>query len=456
LVAASLVAACTKPVPGVCCIDSADCATHGIDEVRSCSDGLVCIEHECSVPPPGTCAGDADCGSGAPHCTPDGSCVECVRSDQCTASAPICDDAAHACRGCASDVECDSGVCDVPNGTCALASDVAYASPGGSDAAACTQSDACSIVHAFAVTNATRRTVKLSPGNYSASITVAGKSVSVHGSGATVTAGATDASTFAVRDNASLSLQGLSVVKTGSQFPINCEGLLASLVIDEVDVAGDSGTIFARRCTVRVARSHLRAVTTNSINFLAVAPTDVLIDRTLVDGPGGIVADGSGSIVRITNSLVASQNSQGTAFGYSLFSNDAGVIFVSFSSVVDSLVKCLAEPAICTGVSAKGLCLDNTIIANSKSGAPADTVTGPGCISNYTLAFPQSTSLTGANNKIGVNPQLLDPINSDFHLKSSSPAIDAADPAATNPVDFDGVSRPQGAGRDLGAYELKP
>jgi hypothetical protein len=61
-----------------------------------------------------------------------------------------------------------------------------------------------------------------------------------------------------------------------------------------------------------------------------------------------------------------------------------------------------------------------------------------------------------ANNQIGVNPELLDAINGDFHLRPGSPAVDAADPAAGESIDFDGVSRPQGAGRDIGAHELKP
>ena len=41
----------------------------------------------------------------------------------------------------------------------------------------------------------------------------------------------------------------------------------------------------------------------------------------------------------------------------------------------------------------------------------------------------------------------------DYHLQSSSPCIDAADPAATLDVDIDGDIRPQGAAHDMGADE---
>jgi hypothetical protein len=44
----------------------------------------------------------------------------------------------------------------------------------------------------------------------------------------------------------------------------------------------------------------------------------------------------------------------------------------------------------------------------------------------------------------------------DFHLVAGSPAVDTADPAATNIIDYDGVARPQGPRRDRGAFELAP
>ena len=70
--------------------------------------------------------------------------------------------------------------------------------------------------------------------------------------------------------------------------------------------------------------------------------------------------------------------------------------------------------------------------------------------------MPQSTALNGANNKIGVDPLLVNPSSGDYRLKPNSPAIHAADPTATATPDLDGTPRPQGAHADIGAYEYKP
>jgi len=56
-------------------------------------------------------------------------------------------------------------------------------------------------------------------------------------------------------------------------------------------------------------------------------------------------------------------------------------------------------------------------------------------------------------NLLGVDPLFVDPTIADFHLSPESPAIDAGNAIATVTEDFDGTSRPQGGGWDIGAYE---
>ncbi len=59
-----------------------------------------------------------------------------------------------------------------------------------------------------------------------------------------------------------------------------------------------------------------------------------------------------------------------------------------------------------------------------------------------------------AHNLLNTNPQFVNPGSKDYHLKSTSSAIDAGvNLGNLVPNDFDGIPRPQGAGYDIGAYE---
>lgn len=51
------------------------------------------------------------------------------------------------------------------------------------------------------------------------------------------------------------------------------------------------------------------------------------------------------------------------------------------------------------------------------------------------------------------DPLFINASNGDFHIKSQSPAIDAASSQGAPARDFDGNERPQGAGYDIGAFE---
>jgi len=68
--------------------------------------------------------------------------------------------------------------------------------------------------------------------------------------------------------------------------------------------------------------------------------------------------------------------------------------------------------------------------------------------------MPQAAALNGSSNLVNVDPLFVG--GGSFALKSSSPAVDAADPNAVDNVDLVGTLRPQGPRNDIGAYEYKP
>lgn len=62
------------------------------------------------------------------------------------------------------------------------------------------------------------------------------------------------------------------------------------------------------------------------------------------------------------------------------------------------------------------------------------------------------SGLSYQNNRVG-DPAYANTTLGDYRLRDSSAALDVAEPGYVSPVDLLGVSRPQGTGPDLGAYE---
>ena len=75
------------------------------------------------------------------------------------------------------------------------------------------------------------------------------------------------------------------------------------------------------------------------------------------------------------------------------------------------------------------------------------------CQLTYSTWFGTGTVNWGVNNMFNVDPKLVDPANNDFHLQSSSPAIDAGLSGLGVTNDMDGEGRPMGNGYDIGADE---
>jgi hypothetical protein len=172
----------------------------------------------------------------------------------------------------------------------------------------------------------------------------------------------------------------------------------------------------------------------------------VAIDRSRLDGSAPAISLFHYSSVQITNSVFANQN---PAYGPLRFDATTLPSSIAFSTIVNSPLACPSGPIQVSS--------SNSIYVDTAAGAPADTVTGTACNHSYDLISPQaSVPSGGATNLRNEDPRFVDPANGDFHLQTGSPAIDAADPAAVDPVDFDGTARPQGSRRDIGAFERTP
>ena len=469
VVVLGLVACSTKPNPNRCCTDTADCEAAGISDVTPCGEDLVCRGHQCiaevctsanqcdlSAPfcvdgsCTAACTADDQCPGnggmpGATHCV-NGACVTCAVDADCPMSVPVCD--TGVCRGCSEDSECTSAACDTDSGTCLDATKLVYTSASGNGTSTCSQTDPCTLDRAFAIVDASRPNIKLASGTYTTYETFTGTyALTIYGP-ATLNGLAISSNGGALRLRDLTSAQGVTCVSATSV------SAAPTLDIERMTLNVDSnngGGLNVDRCNVTLSDVTINATGSGrGATFEGQAGSGsslVTADKLrMVGGDPGIYLANQSSLT-ITNAIF---ENQGSTFGViqlgtSGTGGESGSI--SFSTFHNTTLKCPTGNTI--------LSLSNSVFLFEGAGAPTNTVSGSACTHTYDMIKPQSTAPTGTN-LLNMDPRFVNAAASDFHLMAGSPAIDAADPAATLSTDYDGTARPQGAGRDIGAFEYKP
>lgn len=399
----------------------------------------------------GTCPGDQVCDltQSPPLCVetlgdagthPDGTAPACTLSSECPVAQPVCDLAVGTCRGCIADAECESNVCHELAGTCVDEATALYVAPGGGGNSSCTRSLPCaSLDAALSLVTATRHTIRVADGTYTGNFRIKsmGAAVVVLSGTDRAPAGATLSPSIGqleTEGNSSAVLEGLTIANTqGAGFVNRGTATISHVKIDKAGGAGldNRGTLTVRDC--RIEESMNAGITSNDL-------IDVRRTEILRNTGGGISASSGFTII---NTVIANNGGFGALLGGAKLAPVAGKPAVfQFSTVTAN-----------TGGSSSGIQCDQPVtVEDSIVAANASLIfpeLGAMCSARYSLF--SATPPTGPGNLQGSPMFVTDA--SDFHLRAGSPAIDTADPAATEAEDLEGGARPAGAARDIGAYE---
>lgn len=462
-----LVGACTKRNPAYCgdgtCVDPSlpYCDIDGaIGGMPGTCIAVMCTPGELAI-----CKGDAavTCASSGSNydtvqcpfgCDPAaGGCKECTSNAQCE-DAQVCDEATSHCRGCAADDECDSRVCDLDSGSCVDESAILYAAPGASGT--CSLSQPCAPGTAIVeAENATPTpVVRLLPGTYTSPLRLTVPSavpVSIVGTGATM-AVVGDVAAIVVDSGASAHVRDLA---STSERQVQC-GLgstsapFSSIVMERSDLTmiGAGLAFETQRCTVDLKNVDL----TTNVDILGTRDDSTFTaDGLYVHSSAipSIIGAGARVTIDVTNAVLEDTQIVG-------FFNDAGPpgssMRFSYSTFLLPNVLSLCKGATATYLS---VAFENSILATEATRDAFEEPMNPAnCMFVSTILARQSTPPTGTT---VADPKFVNLATRDFHLQSTSPAVDSATTAKRNPDhDLEGVTRPQGAAPDIGAYELAP
>ena len=195
------------------------------------------------------------------------------------------------------------------------------------------------------------------------------------------------------------------------------------------------------------------------------APNSLIENCDIYDNAGyGIQIYSSGGVDNADNTIIRNNrihdnrgdggvtlnHSANIQFYNNLVYNNANGVAVSYGNPINTQIynntiyNHLGE-GIGIGAGSSGTLIRNNILFQN---APAINNSGTNTTFSNNLC---SSSGTGCS-VIG-NPLFVNAAANDFHLTASSPAVNAGTTISTVITDFDGVTRPQGAAYDIGAYE---
>lgn len=380
---------------------------------------------------PHRCTDSAQCLAPTSICkTPSNTCVQCTTTQAaaCSGTSPVCG-AGDSCRGCTSHAECAGSNTCLPDGSCAIAGDVAYIAPGpeGTDNVVCSLATPCTKVANALATG--RRYLKFQ-GTTDEAVTIKDRNVIMLADpGATLTRtsngnilivdGTSDVQIYGLAINgASGNGAGISLPNGGSQ----------ALTLTRVTMSLNNGTGGA----------------------ITASGGTLKLQRCTIYGNGGGGLSLSATSFDLENNLIAKNGSASTLYGGVLINQlGSGAHTLEFNTIAQNVGNTGFTTGVTCQLIAQPISFGNNIVYGNSS----SQVSGMNCAWTYSDIGPDTVSGIG---NLNADPLYVDAAQGNLHLTSGSPAINQADPNAALAVDLDGNARPQGGRRDIGADEYTP
>lgn len=446
------------------------------------------------------CTSNASCMAPTGVCDLAGSrmCIQCLLPDQtsaCTGTTPTCG-ADNACHACSKHEDCPASSACLPDGSCAAANQVAYVDGMQGAGAVCSLAMPCKKISDALGTHLPyvkvngqindqiqindNVTILANPGSTLTS-TMNGVLVEVRGSsqvaiydlsimGASGPGGTGIGISLPAGNSASLTL-GRVAIADNSGAGISATG--GTLTLSHATISGNTGAgISANTGTLEITsgtisgnngvgismNTEIASISQSTIGGnvgggLAATSGSVTISRSTFIGPGAAGITISGSQFDITNNIITGNGGPTSVIGGIRFDQiTSGTRRFEFNTVTNNAaMDGNAVGVLCTLVS-QPITFANSIIYNNQTGGTRTQVGGTNCNWQYSDIGPDTVGGTG---NINMDPLFVDPAHNNFHVQAASMVKDKADPTSMMNIDIDGDSRPQGAGRDMGADEIK-